>query len=331
MKVSVIIPLYNAEKYFGACLKSLLVQTLTDFEVIVVDDCSTDASATIAENYLERFNGRLKLVTLEHNTGNGSIPRNEGLKFSCGKYIFFMDNDDLLTPDALETFYNAAEKFSADVVFTEQGFICDEENSLKNLTPVSWTPPEFVRNEIFLESDDLGERLEIFLRKGYGVPPWIKFLRRDFLLANKIIFPPIKISEDVLWTIQVICLAKKFLRVPNRLYIYRSVKNSWSRIERTTRDEIKFWLDPLINGTDFLDEFTGSIEFFIKNPRRRFEITNFFVKMQIARMIGAFGKLEHAEIYEIVHDCFGGKHAALIANLFVFMNYYRGKKSEVKQ
>ena len=329
MKVSVIIPVFNAEKFLSACLESILIQTLQDYEVLVVDDCSTDDSVKIAENFLEKFDGRLKIICMEKNSGSAAEPRNVGLKFSRGEYVYFMDNDDLLMPDALETFYNAAKKFSTDVVCAEQGFIC-AENNLQNLTPVSWTPTEFVRNEIFPESFDIGERLEKFLNKGYGVSPWIKFLRRDFLIVNKIIFPPIKISEDVLWTIQVICLAKNFLRVPNRLYIYRSVENSWSRIERPPQDEIKFWLDPLIKGLAYLDDFMDEIIFFAQNPNYRFKLTNFFVKMQIAGMLDALKKLEPEELYEIVHDKFDGKHAALIANLFVFMNYYREKFLEVK-
>ena len=88
MKVSVIIPLYNAEKYIGVCLDSLLIQTLKDFELLIVDDCSTDSSPDIAESYLERFDGRLKIVTLPQNTGNASIPRNVELNLSCGKYVF---------------------------------------------------------------------------------------------------------------------------------------------------------------------------------------------------------------------------------------------------
>ena len=65
MKVSVIIPMFNAEKYLAVCLESLLIQTLQDFEVIVVDDCSTDNSVAIAENYLEKFGGRLKIIALK--------------------------------------------------------------------------------------------------------------------------------------------------------------------------------------------------------------------------------------------------------------------------
>ncbi len=329
-KISVIVPVFNAEKFLGACLESLLNQTLKDFEVLVVDDCSTDSSATIAENFLGRFGGRLKLLRTEKNSGNASLPRNKGLEHAQGKYICFMDNDDLLTPDALETLYNFAEKFRAEVVCMENAFVCDEEEPARTLRPVWLISPPLVQNKILVESDDIARRLEIFLQMGYSVFPWIKFLRRDFLLANEIIFPHVKISEDVLWTIQVICLAKNLLRVPNRLYIYRSVKNSWSRAARSPEDEIKFWLDPLVNGLDFLDEFMDGIIFFTQNPHCRFEVTNFFVKMQIARMLGAFKKLEPEELYEIVHDQFNGRHAALIANLFVFLNFYREKSLEVR-
>ena len=87
MKVSVIIPVFNAEKYLAVCLESLLIQTFTDFEVIIVDDCSTDSSLAIAESYLEKFGGRLKILTLEENTGTPGLPRNVGLEFSQGEYI----------------------------------------------------------------------------------------------------------------------------------------------------------------------------------------------------------------------------------------------------
>ena len=323
MKISVIIPVFNAEKFLRECLESLLIQTFTDFEVIVVDDCS------IAESFLENFGGRLKIISLPTNTGNASIPRNEGLRFSRGEYIFFMDNDDLLINTALETLYNYAKNYRTDIVYTGQGFICDEDS--RNVTKVFWTPPEFALDKVVMESDDISKRLEIFLNKGYGVTPWTKFLRRDFLITNKINFPRVKISEDVLWTFKVICLAENFLRVPNQLYVYRSVENSCSRVKRELADEIKFWLDPLIKGLDYLDDFMDELNFFAQNPNYRFEVTNFFVKMQVAGMLGALKNLNRYELYEIIHSEFDGKHAALIANLFVVMNFYRDKFLEVKQ
>ncbi|MBR6889316.1 MAG: glycosyltransferase family 2 protein [Selenomonadaceae bacterium] len=326
MKVSVIIPLYNAQNYIGACLESILIQTLQDFEVIVVDDCSTDNSAAIAENYLEKFGGRLKIVYLPKNTGNPSIPRNEGLKFSRGEFIFFMDNDDLLVDNALEILCNFAEKYRADVVCMENGFVL-ENNSLKAAV-FNKNNPNI--NEILLETENIAERVDKFLKTGYSWAPWTKFIRRDFLIANKIDFPHVKISEDVLWSLKIVCLAKNFLRVPNRLYICRSLSDSWSRIARKPADEVKFWLNPLVKGFDYLNDFLEG-DFFCKNPNYRFEVTNFFVKMQVAGMLDALKNLKPSELYEIVHEVFAdGKNAALIANLFVFMNFYREKCSEVR-
>ena len=108
------------------------------------------------------------------------------------------------------------------------------------------------------------------------------------------------------------------------------MENSWSRVKRTPEDEIKFWLDPLIKGTDYLDDFMNEINFFALNPNYRFDVTNFFVKMQIAGMLGALKNLNRYELYEIIRREFDGKHAPLIANLFVVMNFYRDKFLEVR-
>ena len=331
MKISVIIPLYNAEKYLSVCLESILIQTFQDFEVIVINDCSTDNSLAVAESYLEKFGRRLKIISLPENTGNASIPRNEGLRFSRGEYIFFMDNDDLLIENALEILYNLAENFRADVVYMEKGFTCGEEIFPEKFTAAAWDKKILNLDKPTLEVENISERIETFLQKNYGWAPWTKFLRRDFLIANKISFPKVKISEDVFWTFKIICLAKNFLRMSIPLYVYRSVKSSWSRIKRSPQDEIKFWLDPLVKGLDYLDNFMDEFNFFAQNPNYRFEVTNFFVKMQIAGMLGALKNLNSYQLYKIIHNEFSdSKHAALIANLFVVMNFYRDKFLEVK-
>ena len=325
-KVSVIIPVYNAEKYLGACLDSLLIQTLADFEVIVVDDASTDTSLTVAESYLERFGGRLKIIALPTNTGSGAVPRNEGLSFSRGEYIFFMDNDDLLVETALATLYDFAQAYRAEAVYMERGFLLDA-NELKAAT---WNKNASPIAKPTLELNDLDTRIENFLQTNYGWAPWTKFLQRDFLIANKINFPPVRISEDVLWTFKVICLAEKLLRVPNQLYVHRALKSSWSHVKRPPADEIKFWLDPLTKGLDYLEDFMDAAEFFALKPKYRFDVTNFFIRMQVAGMLGALKKISRYELYEIVHGAFHGRHAALIANLFVVMNFYRDKLLEVR-
>ena len=93
--ISVIIPMYNVEKYIGQCLGSLLSQTFQDFEAIVVDDCSTDNSVAEVEKFLPKLNDRLKLIKLNKNSGGVGIPRNVGIQLAHGKYIAFLDSDDL--------------------------------------------------------------------------------------------------------------------------------------------------------------------------------------------------------------------------------------------
>lgn len=116
--VSIIIPMYNTEQYIRDCLDSILAQTFQDFEVIVVDDCSTDNSVLIVESYLPKFNqgvNRLKLIRSEKNSNTPGMPRNVGIRFSRGEYILFVDSDDAITPTALEELYPIAKKFDADV------------------------------------------------------------------------------------------------------------------------------------------------------------------------------------------------------------------------
>lgn len=116
--ISVIIPIYNVAEYIGECLDSLLIQTFQDFEVIIVDDCSTDNSVEIVESYAPKFNGRLQLTKTKTNSGGGGyVPRNIGFKLARGNYVYFADADDFLLGTALETLYTTARKHSVEVVY----------------------------------------------------------------------------------------------------------------------------------------------------------------------------------------------------------------------
>ena len=113
--ISVIIPLYNAKEYIGKCLDSLLAQTFQNFEVIVVNDCSTDKSTDIVESFKEKFGERLKLTNTEKNSGGcGFVPRNVGLGLASGEYVFFVDADDYLAENALTILYTAAKENEAE-------------------------------------------------------------------------------------------------------------------------------------------------------------------------------------------------------------------------
>ena len=132
-KVSVVIPVYNSAKYLKECLNSIFVQTLEDWEVIAVNDGSSDESPTILDAYAKR-DSRFQVVHKEN--GGVSAARNDGLSVARGEYVFFMDSDDILDKDAFQNLYGIAVAENADIVmgdhwaFQESEIGTDEKNAM---------------------------------------------------------------------------------------------------------------------------------------------------------------------------------------------------------
>ena len=113
--ISIIIPVYKVEKYLPTCIESVLVQTYKNLEIILVDDGSPDKCPEICDNY-EKLDGRIKVI---HKTNGGlSDARNCGTEIASGKYIFYLDSDDKIMYDTIETLYNMAIKYGAEIVIT---------------------------------------------------------------------------------------------------------------------------------------------------------------------------------------------------------------------
>lgn len=302
--VSVIIPMYNAGNYIAEGIESILLQTFQDYEVIVVDDCSTDNSCAVVKSYAEKFGGRLKLIHTEKNSGSGALPRNKGLIFSRGEYIFFADADDLLTPTALEELFSLAKNFNADVVYCEKNY--ETDNRITNFQMVLNHDGKFIDKPTF-ESENLAERVSKIIAGEFCGTPWCKFVRRDLLVEREIFFPHCKISEDELWTYGLLFWAKRFLRVPNVVYIVRQAENSMSRSQRTPTQEINFWLNPLINGLKILDDLMGKIEFFQQNLQYRCALLENFIHTRFFCLFEASQNLQLSEIYAAIRKEFGKK------------------------
>ena len=300
-KVSVIIPLFNAEKYIGDCLESIFLQTFQDFEVIVVDDCSTDNSLAVAENFLEKFGGRLKIFRMEKNSGGGSAPRNKGAKLSRGEYLFFMDADDFFAKTALESMYLPAKKFDADVVYCE-GYISYEDGgkNIKQLIGINST------GETVLEIGQQLKHLELYAADNFLWAPWTKFVKRSWLMENKIFFPKMKHSEDFLWTLKIFAYAERFLRLPTAIYFYRDAPESTMRSKRSPEKMMNFWMEPVVEGLKELDNFMSGLELLKENPRLRYAIINFFVSVHFARdFLQLSGQFRPHEVYENLKSEFG--------------------------
>ena len=302
--VSVIIPLYNAEKYIGECLDSLLDQTFQNFEVIVVDDCSTDNGPVIVGSYKEKFDGRLTLTKTEENSGGGGLPRNKGIALSRGEYIQFLDADDMLTKTALEEMYTLAKDYNADVVNCEKFYHVDDDGT--NIRAKSYQEGKFVSKPTF-ESEDLKKRVQNIIDDRYLTTTCNKFVRRDLITENEIFFPSLKTSEDNIWTQGLIFYGKKFLRVPNVVYIYRQSEGSSQRAKRTPQQHINFWLNPVLLGLKSLDNLMSRHEFFKANPSLRFALLKKFIDKRFRFTKISAQQLSEHVIYTAIKEEFGGK------------------------
>ena len=318
--VSVIIPLYNAERYIADALDSLLAQTFQKFEVIVVDDCSTDNSREIVEGYRERFGGRLTLAHMKKNSGLPSLPRNKGLILSRGEYVFFMDNDDVLTKTALEEMYTLAKNYDADFVYCERYYEVDV--NLKNARLKLSNYNSQTVDKPTLEPDSLQERLNKDFRGFYSVFPWLKLLRREFLTDNEIFFPNI-IRDDSLWTWQIIFCAKKILRIPNAVYLWRNVETSITRTEKTPQETITFWISPVLFGLKTLDDIMDDFEFFRQNPKVRYAMLERFINDSFFALLDSSFRMQSPAVYETIRHKFGdrlGEYDVLIPALTTAIN-----------
>ena len=124
--ISVVVPMYNVERYIKICINSILAQTFTDFEIVIVDDASPDNSYNICH---ELYGNNEKVRIVRHEKNQGLEPaRNTGIKNSRGKYICFVDSDDAILPNALEILYNVAEKTDANVVHTSGYFETEQDD-----------------------------------------------------------------------------------------------------------------------------------------------------------------------------------------------------------
>ena len=306
--ISVVIPLYNAEKYIGECLTSLLIQTFQDFEVIVVDDCSTDNSVKIVEEYAPKFDGLLKLAHTEQNSGSGgSVPRNIGLKLSRGEYVYFMDADDFVLGNALETFHTAAIEYNADIVYTSAYYLLNRPNGAHPLRDGIGRAllDEGIEDTPTLTVNDPRKNLEnLVFERGFNFP-WTQFVRRELLIKNEIRFPEIVNGVDHLWVIQVYCYARRFLRIPAPLYFYRRHDtDSISMKKRPPREQVSYWISTFITWLKTLNELANKIEILRNNPAYCFEAAKRHFEWCLNRTGEARKKLSNQDIYEILYNEF---------------------------
>lgn len=211
--VSVIVPVYNVEKYLEECIGSLLNQTVKDIEVICVDDGSTDTSLSILEGFKNK-DSRVKIIS-QKNGGAGKA-RNNGIKYAQGKYIYFFDSDDIAAPNLLEKATQRAEEVNADIVAFNGYTFVDDDVKTKKLK-------RGFNHNIIQDSS------EVFSYKDYpqsilsivNVVPWNKLIRTDFIKENDIRFEEISSTNDITFSAVCSARAEKIALVDLALMYYR--------------------------------------------------------------------------------------------------------------
>lgn len=299
--VTVIVPMYNAEKYIAQCMQSLVDQTFQDFDIIVVNDCSTDNSVAEVEKFKPQFKGRLKIKSLPKNTGASSIPKNTGVQMARTKYITFLDSDDYFSKTAIEELLKVAEETDADVVHCSKFYSFNEKDNQIKLGTFQTTCHV---DKITLETEDIGERIKKFTQRGFLWWGQCKIIRREFLIKNKIQFPPVSVWEDLIFTLQCVVWAKNYVRVPNIMYYYRSREDSLSHIPKDPFDIV----NTLIKVTGYLDEIMNRVEFFQKNPYWRFTFLDWHMQERmnvISRALYGDIKLQPYQVNAYFRQKFG--------------------------
>ena len=225
---SIIIPVYNSEKYLAQCLDSILSQTCKNFEVILVNDGSTDNSWKICEKYCKK-DTRFKLIN-KQNSGVASA-RNEGLKKAIGNYIMFLDSDDKMFPRCIEESVKIALSNNVDIV--KFSYI-----KKKGILRKMYRYDSLVNHVI--SKDDFNEKIfrNIFCNYDF-TNVWTMLISAD--IAKKVRFEEYNVGEDFLYSVKCLCLCKSIYIINKALYVYRINSKSVTHVKNTkhTEDEIK--------------------------------------------------------------------------------------------
>ncbi|WP_166921425.1 glycosyltransferase family 2 protein [Flavobacterium poyangense] len=217
IKVSVIIPVYNAEVFLVDCVKSMMNQTLKECEFIFINDGSSDNSRQIIEDF-QKDDKRIKIIN-QDNAGR-SAARNAGIANATGKYIGFVDSDDFVSQDMFEELYKKASEFDTDIVVSSYFLGRDNKYIFKDAVfPVNIIYDQrFIQNNII---SNLLEREDLFA-------VWNKIYKKELITAHNIIFPN-EYEEDQMFNLNIFNTASNVLFVDYSGYFYREVFDGVSK------------------------------------------------------------------------------------------------------
>ncbi len=235
--ISIIVPVYNAEKYIRRCVDSIIAQTYHNLNIILVNDGSTDNSGSICEQYAKEDN---RIQVIHKQNGGVSSARQKGLEVSQGDYVIHVDPDDWIEPNEIEDLYNKAIADNADMVICDYWYETDKEKHIEK-TDLSNTTTSEIRKRI------LSQQL-------HG-SCWNKLVRKKVIEDSGCGFFPTNISycEDILFNVRLLMNDIKISYLPKALYHY-NMANPSSITLSFSEKKINSWMDVIYELEQFLPE-----------------------------------------------------------------------------
>jgi len=222
--ISIVIPVYNAAEFLPEMLDSVLTQSFTDIEMILVNDGSTDCSGEICHRYAAQYNC-VKVYDRENR--GAATSRNFGLDQARGDFVWFMDSDDILAKNALQTAAAAQAKYGADVVIGGMNFCLTEENRILSKT---------IPNEIVFGARQFENYYEELFSANYVTSLCNKLIRRSLLIDNKIqMIEPLHMYEDYVFCMDFLLKSGTIVCIPAIVYYYQ-LRNAKSLSHRYKPD-----------------------------------------------------------------------------------------------
>ena len=209
-QISVIIPVYNAEKYLHECVDTVVNQSLKDIEIICVNDGSTDSSLAILEEYAKKDN---RIILLSQKNRGAGAARNAGLKIAKGKYLSFLDSDDFFSLAMLEKAYSIAEERKVEiVVYNTKTF---------NIVTGQYKDGPHLLNNYFIPSKIIFSYHDVPIIDALGPCLWNKLFLKDLIDRNKIVFQETKRANDLFFTFVSVICARNITVINDPLLYYR--------------------------------------------------------------------------------------------------------------
>ena len=227
VKISIIVPIYNAEKYIDRCMQSIYAQTFTDYEIILVNDGSKDNSLALCKAYAEKDN---RITVIDKENGGAGSARNAGIEVAKGEYLAFPDADDWFDKDMYQELYDLAKSGDFDMVFSGVNYYTQGENGemiysrVANVKSLSYFTREECRQNV----------MEFFPTSTIFDVPWNKLYKRSIAIENGVHFPDVKRCQDAMFNLDFYNASAKVASVDKAYYNYmeNTQESTWRKFPK---------------------------------------------------------------------------------------------------